>query len=140
MSKRPEGLIAERLREIAPKLEVEDRELLLRVGRFLDDPTAPVRLVFKNKRGRPNDWQQRYRNAHFIFEHRAAHGGTLDAAYEAAAAKFPMLTARTAREHWREFGPLFRMPESNRNILLYFKGLEARGLVKINRVRKQPEK
>lgn len=41
----------------------------------------------------------------------------------------------TVRKAWQEMSPLLEMSEKRRNLVLYFKRLEARGLVKVTRVK-----
>jgi hypothetical protein len=46
------------------------------------------------------------------------------------------VSTETLRKAWQEMGPLLDMPEQNRNLILFFERLAAKGLAKVTRVKK----
>lgn len=137
--------LAELLQEIAKRLEEGTAELshaeaLRRVAKVAADEDKRFVLMVHRRRGRP-PWgergvDRRLAMARAVKGYMDEHQCSNEAAREALNGTFGNTGPETLGKAWQDMGPLLEMSDERRELLLYFKRLEARGLAKVSRVKR----
>ena len=136
--------LAALLRDIAARIERQtadpsDAAILQRLARQAAGQDKRFSIKVHGSRGqRPlgaSGVDRRLAMARAVKTHRDEHNCTLAEAYEALDDGKFNVGIETLTKAWREMGPLLEMSDERRNLILYFKRLEARGLGKVTRVK-----
>jgi hypothetical protein len=117
----------------AGKAAEEDARLLLKVAElFRGEDRAWAARIHQQSPGQRRKGatgvDERFKLAGMVRAHKEQHGGSLRTAFRAVS-KMPGVTVGEdmIKKYWQEMSPLLDTDEGNRNILLYFKRLKARG-------------
>jgi hypothetical protein len=146
MSRRGEIVpeLAALLGEIAERIEgqtadTSDAAALRRLARVAAGKDKLFSIKVHGRRGqRPlgaSGVDRRFAMARAIKAHMDEHECSNEAAREALNG-LNDVGPETLRKAWQEMSPLLEMSEERRNLILYFKRLEARGLAKVTRIKR----
>ena len=133
--------LAALLSEIAARIDdkcatSDDASTLRKLAQQAAGINKRFTLKVHARRGRPsngpNDIDRRFEMARDIQTYMTQHGCSNQAARKALNGLHNM-GAETLRKAWQEMSPLLGMSESDRQLILQFKRLEKRGLVKVTR-------
>lgn len=134
--------LSDLLRMIAQHIKVGkatpgDAEALEGLAKAAAGTDKRYALKCHRKRGRQSWGEQgvyrRLAMAQAVKVYMDEHQCTNEAAREALSGTFGNTGPETLKKAWQEMAPLLEMDQKQREFVLYFKRLEARGLVKITR-------
>lgn len=136
--------LADLLREIADRIDTKtanpsDSIALRKLARQAGGEDKRFSVKVHARRGQPplgaEGVDRRFAMAQAVKAYRAEHGGSLNEAYRALKGDFPGggQGEDTIKDAWQEMSPLFDMSAENRDLILFFKRLEARGLATVTR-------
>lgn len=136
------------LREIAEMIEAgtagEKQSMILRrIAESAEGKTGDFVLKLHGRHGHPKGGvagvNRRVAMARAVKDHISQHGGTLKAAYDNLSGKseFNNSGADTLEDAWQEMGSMLDMDNASQQLWLRLAHLEARGMVKIHRVKRK---
>lgn len=118
------GLDVHELGKIADLLEGRSRDLQVKVTAQSHRPRLGAEGVAR-----------KLQMAEAVRDYREANNCKLDDAYRAVASGFHV-GPDTIEKAWKEMRSALKLDPQQRDLLIYFKGLEARGLARVTRVKK----